>query len=103
MSAAEQDVAVELAPVKRSAYDPSNLHPLDAEARRYDDTSDGIDWDEIAATTEDDFQAGRYVFNSADYPTHEEAMKALHQWFDDILQEVLRERDAVCPRDVASW
>ena len=103
MSAAEKEVANELAPVKRPAYDPNNLHPLDAEARKYDDTSLGIDWDEILATTEDDFQAGRYAFNSADYPTHEEAMKAFHQWLDDILQEVLRERDAVCPRDAASW
>ena len=103
MSAAEKEGANELAPVKRPAYDPNNLHPLDVEARKYDDTSLGIDWDEILATTEDDFQAGRYAFNSADYPTHEEAMKAFHQWLDDILQEVLRERDAVCSRDAASW
>ena len=103
MSAAEKEGVNELAPVKRPAYDPNNLHPLDAEARKYDDTSLGIDWDEILATTEDDFQAGRYAFNSEDYPTHEEAMKAFHQWLDDILQEVLRERDAVCSRDAASW
>jgi hypothetical protein len=99
----EKGVAAELVPAKRPAYDPNNLHPLDEEARKYDDTSDGIDWDEIIATTQDDFLAGRYAFNSEDYPTHEEAMKALDKWFDDILQEVLRERDAVCSRDAACW
>jgi len=31
------------------------------------DHEDDIDWDNIIATTEDDFQAGRYAFNSADY------------------------------------
>jgi len=103
MNAVENGVAIESSPAKRPAYDPNNLHPLDAEARKYDDNSEGIDWDEIIATTQDDFLAGRYAFNSEDYPTHEEAMKALHQWFDDILQEVLREREAVCPRDAANW
>lgn len=103
VSAAEKAVANELAPVKRPAYDPNNLHPLDEEARKYDDTSLDIDWDEIIATTQDDFLAGRYAFNSEDYPTHEEAMKALHKWFDDIYEEVMREWDAVRPRDAARW
>jgi hypothetical protein len=98
----QEEVAVELAPMKRPVYDPNNLHPLDEEARKYDDTSLGIDWDEIIATTQDDFLAGRYAFNSEDYPSHEEAMKALHKWFDDIYTEVMGERDAVCPRDAAS-
>lgn len=61
MSALEQEVAVELAPVKRPAYDPNNLHPLDEEARKHDDMSLGIDWDEIIATTQDDFLADRYA------------------------------------------
>ena len=41
------------------------------------DHEDDIDWDNIIATTEDDYQAGRYAFNSADYATHEEAMAAM--------------------------
>jgi hypothetical protein len=102
VSAAEKEVANELAPVKRPAYDPNNLHPLDEEARKYDDTSLGIDWDEIIATTEDDFQAGRYAFNSEDYPTHKEAMKALDLWTRKILEDVLRETRAVSSHDAAS-
>ena len=90
MSALEQEVAVELAPVKRPAYDPNNLHPLDEEARKHDDMSLGIDWDEIIATTQDDFLAGRYAFNSEDYPTHKAAMKALDLWTRKILEDVLR-------------
>ena len=102
MSAVEKEVADELVPVKRPAYDPNNLHPLDEEARKYDDTSLGIDWDEILATTEDDFQAGRYCFNTEDYPTHREAMKALDLWTRKILEDVLRERKTVSPSDAAN-
>ena len=80
MRAAKNSIAVERAQVKRPAYDPDNLDPIDAEARKYDDTSDGIDWDEIIARTQDDFEAGRYAFSSADYATHEEAMVALEEW-----------------------
>jgi hypothetical protein len=29
---------------ERPAYDPNNLSPADEEARKYDDTSEGIDW-----------------------------------------------------------
>ena len=94
MSAVESKVLENPAPAKRRAYDPNNLHPLDEEARKYDDNSEGIDWDEILATTEDDFEAGRFAFNSADYPTHEEAMKALDQWMQNIFDEAQRDRDA---------
>lgn len=95
MGAAENEVFGPEAPtpVRRRAYDPNNLHPLDEEARKYDDNSEGIDWDEIIASTQDDFLAGRFAFNSADYPTHEEAMKALDQWFQNIFDEVQRDRD----------
>ena len=93
--------------VKRSAYDPNNLHPLDEQARKYDDNSEGIDWDEIIASTQDDFLAGRFAFNSADYPTHEEAMKGLDQWFQNIFDEVMRDRDAartaISPHDAAGF
>lgn len=84
---------------KRPAYDPNNLHPLDAEARQYDDTSDGIDWDEIIATTQDDFLAGRFAFNSADYPSHDEAMRAMQRLMDEILEKVLRETATVLSLD----
>jgi hypothetical protein len=76
---------------KRPAYDPNNLHPADEEARKYDDTSEGIDWDEIIATTQDDFLAGRFAFNSADYATHEEAMVALRAWLHGLVVEVENE------------
>lgn len=89
MSAVENGAAVELSRVKRPAYDPDNLDPIDEEARKYDDTSDGIDWDEIIAATQDDFEAGRYAFSSADYATHEEAMVALKEWIHAIFVSVL--------------
>jgi hypothetical protein len=73
---------------RRPAYDPNNLSPEDEEARKYDDTSEGIDWDDIIATTQDDFEAGRFAYNSADYPTEEEAEAALDAWLDGILQRV---------------
>ena len=79
---------------RRPAYDPKNLHPENADARQYDDTSDGIDWDEIIATTQDDWIARRFAFNSADYPTHEAAMAALWQWLLTIAGEVTHESAA---------
>jgi hypothetical protein len=92
----EAPVAVE---PKRPAYDPNNLHPADAEARKYDDTSEGIDWDEILATTQDDFLAGRFAYNSADYATQAEADTAFIAWFDAIVEEVEREAGSVPSRD----
>jgi hypothetical protein len=86
---------------KRPAYDPNNLHPADEEARKYDDTSEGIDWDEILATTQDDFLAGRFSYNSADYATQAEADAALTAWLDAIVQEVEREAGSVPSRDAA--
>jgi hypothetical protein len=74
---------------QKPAYDPNNLHPADAEARKYDDTSEGIDWDEIIASTQDDFLAGRFAYNSADYATKEEADAALRAWLDGILKRVM--------------
>jgi hypothetical protein len=94
MSAAENDVPGVAVPAKRPAYDPNNLHPLDEEARKYDDNSEGIDWDDILVKTEDDFREGRFAFNSEDYPTHEEAMVALKQFTRGILEEVRRAREA---------
>ena len=84
---------------KRPAYDPNNLHPADEEARKYDDTSEGIDWDEILATTQDDFLAGRFSYNSADYATQAEADAALTAWLDAIVEEVEREARSIPSRD----
>jgi hypothetical protein len=70
---------------KWPAYDPNNLSPEDEEARKYDDTSAGIDWDEIIASTQDDFEAGRYSFNSADYATQEEAFAAMDELLNSLL------------------
>ena len=83
----------------RPAYDPNNLGPEDEEARKLDDTSEGIDWDEIIASTQDDFLAGRFAYNSADYATQEEADMALHAWLVRILEEVKREQAALPARD----
>jgi hypothetical protein len=83
---------------RRTAYDPNNLDPRDAEARQYDDTSEGIDWDEIIASTQDDFLAGRFAYNSAEYATEEEAMAALDRLVDDVLQKVLRETGRILHR-----
>jgi len=56
-----------------------------------DDTSDGIDWDEITATTQPDFEAGRFAFNSEDYPTEEAAMAAMDALVEMLIEEALRE------------
>jgi hypothetical protein len=88
---------------ERPAYDPDNLSPEDEEARKYDDTSEGIDWDEIIASTQDDFLAGRFAYNSADYATQEEADAALKAWFDSITDEVLRERASVAPNQLPNF
>jgi hypothetical protein len=88
--------AVEL---KRPAYDPNNLSPADEEARKYDDTSEGIDWDEILATTQDDFLAGRFAYNSADYATQAEADSALRAWIHAIVERVERRHASVPPCD----
>lgn len=89
----------------RPAYDPNNLSPEDEEARKYDDTSEGIDWDEIIATTQDDFLAGRFAYNSADYATQEEADAALDAWLAAIVERVEarieREANSVSPRDAS--
>jgi hypothetical protein len=84
---------------KRPAYDPNNLSPADEEARKYDDTSEGIDWDEIIATTQDDFEAGRFSYNSADYATQAEADAALRAWLHAIVEKVEREAASIPPRD----
>lgn len=54
------------------------------------DHEDDIDWENIIATTEDDFKAGRYAFNSADYATDEEAMAAMRALIHEITERALK-------------
>ena len=75
----------------RPAYDPNNLSPEDEEARKYDDNSEGIDWDEIIATTQNDCEAGIFAYDSGDYPTQAEADAALCALFDSIVEGALRD------------
>jgi len=65
------------------------------------DCEDAIDWDNLLASTEADDEAGRYAFNSEDYPTHEEAMKALWNWIHSIAEEVRRRVASEASSDVA--
>ena len=65
---------------KPPAYDPNNLDPLDEECRKHD-PDDGIDYDEIIATTQDDWLAGNYKeFAGEDYPTEESLIRALEAY-----------------------
>jgi hypothetical protein len=80
MNARVNDLPFDERPVKPPAYDPNNLHPDDEADRLFDSASEGIDWDEIIATTQDDVEAGRYAFTTEDYATHEEGMAALWKW-----------------------
>ena len=76
----------EPAHLKRPAYDPNNLDPLDEEDRKYD-PNDGIDYDEIIASTRDDWFSGNYKeFHSNDYPTKEALLKAVKDYHDEYLR-----------------
>jgi len=74
----------------RLARDPEYRRMLDDADRKYDDTSEGIDWDEIIATTQPEFEAGIFAFNSDDYPTDEAAMAALKAWVHNAFEEADR-------------
>ncbi|MGH8258978.1 MAG: hypothetical protein ACREUG_04740 [Steroidobacteraceae bacterium] len=90
MSAGDKPIQADIAPRKRPAYDPNNLDPIDAEARKLDDTSEGFDWDEIIASTQDDEEAGRFAFDSRNYATEEQVTAALERHFDEMLERVMR-------------
>lgn len=91
-------------PNPEHAYDDEDdLDPLDdADLEDEDEEWDESEWDEIIATTEEDFQAGRYAFNSADYATHEEAWTALEKWLREICEEAIRDADAICAHHASS-
>jgi len=89
-----------LAGRRSGSYDP--CAPDNIVARRYDNESDGLEWEEIILTTQEDVEAGRYAFNSQDYATHEEAMAALDTWLDAKVAEAEREAAAsISSRDAA--
>jgi hypothetical protein len=75
------------------------MHPDNVEARKYDTQVEGIDWEEIILTTQEDFEAGRYSFNSEDYATDDEAMAALRAWIHSLAEEVEREAASIPPLD----
>lgn len=86
MNAATTQIPGEPETTGCASYDPRNLDPIDEQARQLDDISEGIDWDEIIATTQDDWEAGRYkVFKSTDYPTDESLLAAMKSWRDSVL------------------
>ena len=97
MSGSDEGMQFGGAPGRCPAYDPNNLDPLDEEARKYDDTSEGIDWDEIIASTQDDVEAGRFAFDSSHYASDEVAMDAFWKFLVSIAEEVDRESTSAPP------
>jgi len=77
--------------LKRAACDSNKFDLRDDEDRKLDDTSDGIDWDEITATTQPDWDAGRFAFDSSEYPTEEAAMAAMRELLHSIVEKAWRE------------
>ena len=78
----------------------TEVEPADDVATpEHDSPIDEIDYEEIFQSTQADFEAGRYCFNSEDYATDEEASAALLAWIDSIAERVKREAAAVSPRD----
>jgi hypothetical protein len=69
--------------------DPRYSNPVDA--LEFDSVDSEIDFEEIYQSTQPDFEAGRYSFNSADYATHEEAMVAMDALIHSIAEEVERD------------
>ena len=88
MNARSKHVIVqqEQPPRSRPAYDPNNLDPQDEEDRKHD-PDDGIDYDEIIASTQDDVLAGNVKeFNPEDYPSREAMLKAVEAYHDEYLR-----------------
>ena len=51
------------------------------------DNEADIDWHKVLITTDTDFRAARYAFTTAFYPSHEEAMTAMHALVHSIFEE----------------
>jgi len=80
--------------IKPTVYNPNHLDPMDKEDHTLDDLSDGIDWDEITATTQPDWEAGRFAFDSADYPTDEASEAAMYALLRSLEVKVYEEMSA---------
>jgi hypothetical protein len=73
----------------------------DNAAPEYDPEVDDIDLEEIYQSTQADYEAGRFAFNSADYATNEEAMAAMSALIHSIAEEVERDAASNTPLDAA--
>jgi hypothetical protein len=67
---------------------PQGQNPSSVVTRLSDDNSDDIDWEDIILTTHEDFEAGRFAFNSKDYATQAEADVALTTWLDTAIGSI---------------
>ena len=56
-------------------------------------SDDDIDYAEIAASTQPDYEAGRFAFNSDDYATDEECDAAMEAWLMQLFLEGPDEED----------
>jgi hypothetical protein len=86
-----------LAGRRSGSYDP--CHPYNMVGRRQDDESDGLEWEEIILTTQEDFEAGRYSFNSQDYATDEEVKVAFRAWIHRLAEEAENEANSTSSLD----
>jgi hypothetical protein len=75
--------------------DTCNAAAVDHKSLEAEDLEDGIDYEEIHAATQADFEAGRFAFNSADYASEEDAEAALWKFICAVGKEA---REAVAAR-----
>jgi hypothetical protein len=86
-----------LAGRRSGSYDP--CAPGNIVARRHDNESDGLEWEEIILTTQEDFEAGRYSFSSEGYATDEETIAAVGAWIHRLAEETWRGAASVSSLD----
>jgi hypothetical protein len=86
-----------LAGRRSGSYDP--CAPDNIVARRHDNESDGLEWEEIILTTQEDSEAGRYSFNSEDDATDEETIAAIGAWIHRLAEETWCEAASVSSLD----
>jgi hypothetical protein len=80
----------------------TEVEPADDVATpEHDSPIDEIDYEEIFQSTQADYEAGRYCFNSEDYATDEESSAALLAFIQSIADEVEREAASHAPLDAA--
>jgi hypothetical protein len=86
-----------LAGRRSGSYDP--CAPDNIVARRHDNESDGLEWEEIILTTQEDSEAGRYSFNSEGHATDVETIAAIGAWIHRLAEETWREAASVSSLD----